>query len=473
MSGYSIEKAYRIVSKMDNSRDRLTVFSDIARKNRVIKCAYFFYDIAPSFIKSYLLILYGLKCYLSANWRGSPSQDIVFFASCPNEHVAVAHLRSRLTGLKQGDLALARANCFRLPSLLALPEFLYHLPRLHRIARRLVRRFHFLPACRVFSTMTYYLRFRRLLAAGSSKSVFIANHYSPEALALAAAAHRSDRRVFCANHANGSWRSGYVPPLHSDLVAVTSEVILDAYTRHSSKALNTVFVPQPSPQRPMRCRIEAGRPVTVGIFLTALTDMAHLQRLLRQLEASPLVARVLIRAHPVKVVNEDLSAVVEQGARVEESAGLPLFENISRCDIAICGNSSVAIDVLRGGVPVFFDDGLDDLASDINGYLRENLVMVMPGQLDAAALRSLESFYARAEWVDIMRRYDAAYGRDEDVMFEKLRDAVVRQLRAQAAPARRFRRRRPVAGRPPLPVVGPSWRQDPRFGVPAARSGAV
>ena len=418
---------------MDSSPGRLTVFSDIVRKNWVIRTAYFFYDRAPEFIKSYLLILYGLKCYLSANWLGSPEADIAVCAVYPNERVAMAHIRRNLQGLTVGEIALSRGNCFRLQSWQALPAFFCQAARLQRVARRLVRRFHFLPACRIFSTMTYYARYRRLLAMGESKAVFIANHYSPECLALAAAAHASHRKVFSTNHANGTWRSGYVPPLYGDLIVVTSAAILDAYAKHSDQALNSVFIPQALPQRPMRNCVGLGRPITVGVFLTALTNMERLRSLVAQLQSDSKVARVVIRSHPVKVVNEDLTELLASGDKVTESSALSLPENAALCDAAICGNSTVTIDILRGGLPVFYDGELDELAHDLNGYVSQGLIPPLPPRLDAEALKSLGGFYGSPSWETTMRHFDAGYQQDEDAMFQRLNDALHRKIRVSAS----------------------------------------
>lgn len=430
MSGYSLARACKIVGEIDGSPGRLTVFADIVRKNSLIRTAYAFYNSSPRFIKSYLLLLYGLKCYLTAHWRGPVSPDIVFFASTPNEQVALAHVRRHLAGLTTGRVGLARASCFSLDSLRALPAFLARVRRLRRVARRLARRSHFLPACRIFSTITYYLRFLRVLEDCGTNAVFIANHYSPESLALAAAAHRSGRKVVCTNHANGTWQVGYVPALHSDLVAVTSQAILDAYCKHSRRELNTVFIPQASPQRPMRSCVDPARPVTVGIFLTALTRMERLHALVSELKANPLVARILIRSHPVKVVNDDLAGLTARGDHVEDSSNSGLFDNIARCDLAICGNSSVTVEVLRGGVPVFYDDGLDAITFDCNGYLRRGLILPLPAVLNSAALAAARRFYGDPFWAQVMHYFDAGYQEDEGAMFRALHDALRVVVRA-------------------------------------------
>jgi hypothetical protein len=424
MNRYTLGRACGIVRKVDGSPGRLTVFSDIVRKNIVIRTVVLFYSIAPEFIKSYLLVFYGLKCYLSASRRGPINPDIVFFGVYPNERAALAHLRRRLSGFSTGDIDLSRGNCFRWGAVRALPAFFGQAPRWYRVARRLVRRFHFLPACRIFSTMTYYARFRQMLEPWDAKSVFVANHYSPECLALAAAAHSANRKVFCTNHANGTWRSGYVPPLHSDLVAVTSAVILDVYSRHSRRGLNSVFVPQAMPQRPMHSHIDLGRPVTIGIFLTALTNMERLQALVGMLESNVKNLRVLIRCHPVKVVNEDLSALSARGDHVTTTGDMPLIDNIGLCDVAICGNSSVTIDILRSGVPVLYDAGLDELEFDSNGYLGQQLVMSLPSEMNEAVFQSISRFYGDSAWLSTMRYFDAGYQQDEGAMFQELNVAL-------------------------------------------------
>ena len=83
MSRYTLVKACKIVRKLDGSSGRLQVFDDVVRKNWLIRTALFCYASAPAFIKSYLLILYGLKCYLSARSSGSAEADILFFAVTP------------------------------------------------------------------------------------------------------------------------------------------------------------------------------------------------------------------------------------------------------------------------------------------------------------------------------------------------------------------------------------------------------
>lgn len=437
MSAYSLGKACWIVRKLDGSAGRRAVFEDVVRKNPIVRFFYVLYGNSPEFLKSLLLLMYGLKSYLSVKWADGRNADIAFFASYPNEHVVLGYLRQRLgvhlRGLDDGTLSIARANCFSLQSLRDLPAFLAQLPRLYRLAGKFVRRFHFMPACRIFSTLAYYARFRRLLAGSGARAVFIANHYSPECLALAVAAHGSGRRVLFTNHANATWNTGFVPPLYCDLAAVTSQAVLDVYRAHSHKPFAAVFLPQTVPQRPMLACINRHKPITVGIFLTGLAKRDRLRALVAQLEANPQVGRILIRPHPVKAIREDLSGLCSAATRTSESGSLELSDNIARCDLAICGNSSVTVAILRGGVPVFYDAGLDAGPDDANRYVAQGLIPSMPARLDEAALRLLEDFYGAPAWLRAMHYFDAGYRQDEAVLFQRLARAVEAAVRPAPA----------------------------------------
>ena len=421
---YSLSRACWIVRKADDSVGRLAVFDDVIKKSATIRYCYIFFENSSITVKKILLLLYGLKCYLSLYWKGRSNVDIAFLASYPNEQTAIRHVQRHIFALRPAEITVSKWNCFRPSALGTLPAFLSCATKLWRIAGNLVRRFHFLPACRIFSTVTYYSRCVRLIAQYESKAVFIANHYSPECLSLAAAAHRSGKKVLFTNHANLTRDTGYVPPLYCDLAAVTSQAVLDLYQRHSQRNINATFIPMASPQRTMRSQVSRGTPVAVGIFLTALTNMDRLNDLVGKLLSDRQVARVLVRSHPVRLVSEDLSALCGQDDRIEETRDMPLFENIRNCDVAICGNSTVTIEILRGGVPVLYDAGLDQLFYDYNGYLKHELVCPMPSRMDDTAFENLKRFFGSGSWTSTMRYFDAAYQQDERILFQKFNDAV-------------------------------------------------
>ena len=77
---YSLGRASLIVRKMDASAGRLSVFDDVVRKNFYVRFLYALYAKCPGFLKTTLLIIYGLKCYLSVNWGPGPEGEVAFFA---------------------------------------------------------------------------------------------------------------------------------------------------------------------------------------------------------------------------------------------------------------------------------------------------------------------------------------------------------------------------------------------------------
>jgi hypothetical protein len=428
---YTLGRACWIVRKLDSSPRRLSTFEDVLRRSAKVRLSYQFYTNAPLAVKTLLLLLYGAKCYLSLKWATPRDAEIAIFASYPNERVASKHIRRHLQDRDIGELSISTRNCLGPSALLALPACLLAALRLRRLASRLARRLHFMPACRVFSTAAYHLRFRRLLEEHDVSAVFIANHYSPECLALAVAAHRSGRKVIFANHANATWESGYVPPLHSDLAAVNGQAVLDVYTRSSRRQIRAVFIPPASPQSRLRSAVDAKDSLTVGVFLTALTNMERLRDLVESLTQTPRVRRNLTRPHPVGIVNEDQSALCTAGGSVVDVTGTLLSDNAGDCDLAICGNSTAAIEILRGGAPVLYDGSLDHFDHDLNGYLKRGLVPSLPACLDAAALEAVKRFYEAPAWIGVMRNLDASYGRDEAEMFAGLNLAIAETIAAR------------------------------------------
>lgn len=396
----------------DDSVGRMKVFVSVLQNSRRIRYSYFFYQRAPDSVKAGLIVLYGLKCYLSLARRHDSEQHLLFFASYPNEHRVLSHAREKLSTIPRGEVTTSLTNVFRLTAISDLFSFMPSSVRLFRFAKRLIRKHEFMPACRIFSTLTYYMRFKRLLD-NDVKAVFIACQYSPECLGLAAAAHNAGRKVVFTNHAIASGETHYVAPLYADLVAVNSPAMADIYQRHSPHKLNIVPFTMAEPQRPMRVPNRNGDTLTVGIYLTALTDETRLQQIVREFSRIASIGLIFIRTHPAQVVNADLSVTPCAGVPIEISITAPLHEDIARTNIAVCGNSTVVVEILRGGKPVLYDHRLDDIISDYNGYAARELVMPYPQTLDEAVFEQMQQHYLSDNWHETMRYFDCGYHADE------------------------------------------------------------
>ena len=390
----------------------MKVFLSVLPNSRSIRYSYGLYQISPKFVKAAALVLYGLKCYLSLFRIRNGEPQLLYFASYPNEHRVLGHIRSILQSTRYDEISISLRNCVRPSVIWRVFMFLPAIPRLYRFATRLAGRYEFMPACRIFSTVAYYKRFNRLLDK-EVRAVFIACHYSPECLGLAAATHRADKKVLFTNHANATGESGYVPPLHADLAAVTSEALADVYRRHSPQELKIVPFTIGEPQNTMRVPDPGARSLTLGIYLTALTDQARLNEVVAEWSRVPAIESILIRTHPAEVVNADLSGIGGDGVRVEVSRATPLSEDIRRTDVAVCGNSTVVIEILRGGRPVLYDHRLDGIVFDYNGYAAHGLVSAYPKTIDGGVFDRMGRHYGSETWRRKMRYFDTGYRNDE------------------------------------------------------------
>ena len=164
--------------------------------------------------------------------------------------------------------------------------------------------------------------------------------------------------------------------------------------------------------------------LVAGIFLTALTDKNRLREIIIQLRKLQRNVEVFIRTHPASVVNSDLSQTLDGLGPINVSNQTPLTNDIERADLAIVGSSTVAIEILRGGRPVLYEAGLDDLPFDYNGFLQCGLVMAYPEDITDNSIEMMRRFYLDSGWTDKMRYYDSGYQRDEMALKSQFIDVV-------------------------------------------------
>jgi hypothetical protein len=405
----------------------MKVFMSVLRNSRSIRYSYHLYQYSPRPVKAAAIVFYGLKCYLSLFRRRGGEPHLLYFASYPNERRVLRHVRNNLPAAAHDEITISLRNCVRLAALAEIAAFVRAGVRLYSFARRLVQKYDFMPACRIFSTVTYYMRFKRLLDE-DVKAVFIACQYSPECLGLAAAAHRAGKKVLFTNHASATGETGYVAPLHADLAAVTSQAMADLYQRHTPHELHIIPFTIGEPHQPLRVPNRDSHTLTVGIYLTALTDEARLQEIVADWSRLPSIGSVFIRTHPAEVVNADLSGITGTRVPIEISSTMPLREDILRTDIAVCGNSTVTIEILRGGRPVLYDHRLDHLVFDYNAYAGHGLVPPHPEKIDDEIFEQIEQHYLSGQWQERMRYFDSGYQADERMITRQFAATVERVM---------------------------------------------
>lgn len=107
-------------------------------------------------------------------------------------------------------------------------------------------------------------------------------------------------------------------------------------------------------------------PITVGIYPTSRILADSLQRLVAVLGSNPLVKKIVIKEHP-GAAGAGLSSL-QSFKNVEFSRSIPAEEHV-----AIVGNSSVVLELLHRGIPVYQNFSLDPVAPDYYGFVRSGI----------------------------------------------------------------------------------------------------
>lgn len=407
---YDLATALRIVRRMETSAGRGVVFGEIKKKNLLYRLVDAFYSNAgASVMQPLLLFTYMLKCVVSLGPFDEAEAEAVAISNFDNEHHTVERVAALVPDVRLHRLTIKRRHVLSFGALAAGLRMLGSARRIWPFLRLLVRSHSFMPSARIASALAFYMSFWRLFAHRPAlNAAIVASNYSPEAVGMAAAAHRLGRRVIYANHAPVPANGAVVPPVLTDCALFYGDATRQTYERRSRCTAEIALIGQPGTARPMEWRDEVR---TVGIFLTSGTRAEVVATLVSQMRASWPGLGILIRNHPVALLKTDLSEIGAQDAKVEVTIGQPLDDEIAACDLIICGNSGVALNALSGGRPVAYFAELDRVRFDSNGFVASGLVCHLSGWSDDV-YGQLKSFYQAPEWQEVMRTYDASYGAD-------------------------------------------------------------
>lgn len=407
---YDLATALRVVRNLETSESRLSIFEEIKKKNVLYQVVDTLYSLSGKLVLQPLILwAYMLKCVLIVGPFRDELARVATLANYPNEKRTIERVSGLISNTPIEHLSMDRRHFSGRGQFKAALRMILLLPRTWSFLRALVRRHEFMPAARIASTLAFYVRFEQFMEDHPHvKCVIVASNYSPEAVALAAAAHETNRNVLYANHAPVPANCAVVPPVYSDCALLYGIETEKTYKCHSTCTAEVVLIGQPGRSSVMRW---TGRLRKVGIFLTAQTRVDTLSDLVQSIRATHPDVDILIRDHPVALLRNDLTALVTDDPRVEVSIGNPLDAEIEACDLILCGNSGVALNALRGGRPVAYLAALDDINYDYNGFVSSGLVHATL-EWSAGIYEVARSFYSAPRWCRVMNRYDASYGAD-------------------------------------------------------------
>ncbi len=425
--GYDLATALGVVRHMETSAGRAAVYEEIKNKNAIYRLVDTLYLMAGTrALQPIALLLYMIKCAISLGPIGREEAEAVSISNFDNEHKTVARVTALVPEVPIMRATVERKHIFRLGQVVVALKMLGSVLRVWSFLRVLAQTHSFMPAARIASALAYYMRFTWLFAKRPElKAAIIASNYSPEAVGMAAAAHRMGRRVVYSNHAPVPANGAVVPPVYSDCALFYGEKTTQTYENRSACTAEVAYLGQPGKTRPMEWENEVK---TVGIFLTSGTKIDVLRSLIATIRVDLPAARILIRQHPVLLLKTDFSGLALDDANVELTIGNPLDDEIAACDLVICGNSGVAMNVLSGGRPVAYLSSLDGIKFDAIGFVESRLVYSMPWWSEDIYNR-LKAFYQNPGWQEVMQSYDASYGADITALKREATRTLLRHLR--------------------------------------------
>ena len=428
---YDLATAIGVVREMETSFGRTNVFEEIKAKNALYRTVDRLYTLAgAALFQPLILFLYMIKCAISVGPFNQKDAEAVAISQFDNEHRTIERIAALAPDLRVLRLTHEHGHIFALANVATALRMLGSLPRVWSLLRILARRYSFMPAARIASALAFYMRFTALFAERPDlKAAIVASNYSPEAVGMAAAAHRHDRRVVYSNHAPVPANGAVVPPVYADCALFYGEESTRTYQRRSVCTAEVAYIGQPGTSRAMEWRDGVE---TVGIFLTAGTKVDVLKSLVATIRLDLPDARIIIRQHPVTLLRTDFAEIGLDDPNLELTIGNPLDDEIAACDLVICGNSGVAMNVLSGGRPVAYISSLDGLTFDANGFVASRLVLSVPWWTDDIYDR-LKGFYQAPGWQGVMRSYDASYGCDLAQLHRDAAQTLLRHIRPDKA----------------------------------------
>jgi hypothetical protein len=409
-----LRRALRVVAAKDAGTFRQPVFEDVSRHRASVRVARAAHRLLGKGRLSSLLVAgYGLKSFLGVAPPGRRA-PVVTVAAYANERRQFEHLAS-IVGREALAPASIDARALAHPAALgALARALSH-PRSLRGALRIIhhynRRADFLVACRVASTLGYYVRFRHLLPRLGARAALVSSDSNPYAMGLCAAARRQAMSTLYVTH-------GHIPDgpplLDFDLSILDGPAVLRVYEESGPVSGAVVFKGAEGRYRPMRTAGLLRSPIRVGVFLSLIADWPRLARLFAEIERVLQPGRVVLRFHPNEMVRpRDALARVGRHPNVEVSYGeRVLLDDAERCDLVIAANSSCHLTLLKFGVPTVHLRGLDAVPDDFYRFLRHRIVFGCAGVRDLDLPR-VAAFYDEPDWARRFAFFDASYP-DED-----------------------------------------------------------
>lgn len=283
------------------------------------------------------------------------------------------------------------------------------------------------------SYLSYRLSFRSRDAV-LPKLFILANDHSPVHVALSMVMKDLDIPRIYVQHAEVSET---FPPLDFEISVLRNQVSLDTYRKIGQIGGNAFVVArEDAPLDDARLRQRREAPIRVVVYPTARVIPDALNGLVARLRTNPGVAGVAIKPHPAS--SPPLEEVLAEP--VEMLSAIPEADHV-----AIVGNSSIVVELLRRGLPVYQNFDFDPIVRDYYGFVARGLAKEARGEDLAGEFWT--PYRLDETWWAEYRRLDPAGSPDQADVAKRLRARVRALVPAPAALP-------PPPAAPPQPAPG-------------------
>lgn len=423
---FHLRKALRAVHLVDMFKDRQDFFDYYVSRHFPARVVMWIYGrIRGTPVTALIFAAFGMRYLLKNAYGRSARRKMMFPVDYVNERRAVLDFLENVGDELKVDSPVERREAIlaRLTLLGRSPVLLY---RFYRYFRRYERKGTFLTCFRLSETLWHYVCAQDELRRTPARGIVTATNYSPTACALIAAARSRHIPVVYTFHAIIPY-DAVMPKLEADLAFLYSKKAIDAFAVYGGvQAKRIQFFGLPGESVPMRMAGSIDEVETVGVFLTAYTIQDAFVSLIRDLSSYANVKRIVIRPHPLKDANPDMS-FVPQFPKVEIDSSGRAPDTARKCQVVIAGSSSVHIEVLKSGTPSLYWEGFDTIGPDYYRFIRDGVVAEVK-DISKIDWRAIQKFYGDG-WTERFQELDCSYRRDAASLRKDMCTALDETLR--------------------------------------------
>lgn len=227
-----------------------------------------------------------------------------------------------------------------------------------------------LPAGLFYQLVQYtksYINWKHSLSFEGAKGIslaIVANDHSALNVAFSMRAKELGIARLYIQHAEVS---NVFPNLDFEISVLRNRASLDIYSGIGSVSGKVFILPREQDrfnlEKLRETRLQA--PVVVGVYLTARMNFPELARAVSLLSRNPSIGGLFVKPHPSMALDK-LREVLPEDVAIETE--IPAAEHI-----AIVCNSSVVVELLHRGIPVYQVFGMDPIKEDYYGFVRTGI----------------------------------------------------------------------------------------------------